>query len=111
MSNLHNNTVRKVERSRKARVIKFNKAREVRYQRFKSRVTMFSFAFLTISSMIGGSLYFLMGQVKLNILNDKLVKSTKELNSYNNDLPLLSREEQGRSSERSVELNDKAEVF
>lgn len=111
MSNLHNNTVRKVERSKKARVIKFNKAREVRYQRFKSRVTMFSFAFLTISSIVGGSLYFLMGQVKLNILNDKLVKSTKELNSYNNDLPLLSREEQGRSSERSVELNDKAEVF
>ena len=111
MSNLHNNTVRKVERSKRARVIRFNKAREVRYQRFRSRFTIFSFAFLTISSIVGGSVYFLMGQVKLNVLNDKLVKSTKELKVYDNNSSLLSNENRGRKNENKVELDDKVEIF
>ncbi len=112
---LHTNTARKRAHVKSsAKVIKFSKSRKIKYLKFKARVTTISIAFLTFSSLLVGVVYFLVGQARLNVLNDELQNNMRELNSCNskqNFLPKESCDDTLKSNSESLELNDKAKVF
>ena len=122
--NLRANTVKKKHLHKSAKVIKLEKTRQLQYSKFKSKVAFVSVTLASFSLMVGGIVFFLVGQVQLNILNERLLKKSKELRSKErgsnhllkkNEEPINSsgggNDNDNNDDDFNLELDDKVEIF
>ena len=122
--NLHTNTVQKKRSNKSARVIKLEKTRQLQYSKFRSKVAFISITLASFSLIVGGIVFFLVGQAQLNILNERLLKKSKELKSKERSSNhLLKKNEEpsnsgsggngndGDDDDLNLELDDKVEIF
>lgn len=120
--NLRTNTVKKKHLHKSARVIRLEKTRQLQYSKFKSKVAFLSVTLVSSLLMVGGIVFFLVGQVQLNILNERLLKRSKELKSKERGSNhLLKKNEEpinnsggngdGDDDDLNLELDDKVEIF
>ena len=110
---LHTNTARKKQSNKSSKVINLERTRQLQYSRFKSKIAFISMTLASFSLIVGGVVYFLVGQVQLNVLNERLLKKSKELKLKKRDNNLLKNEKKisNRNNDLNLELDDKVEIF